>query len=525
MITDIIPDFFSNMVEDDIPAGQIASSSECSQKPSTSSLPEALKEPGLLDENELKDLIHENEEQAKIHVVHPGIFYDLAKHTDGNLIPVRFEVAPLDVQSSPKLFAVCISFDRNSDYGFSQLTGDEVEEETRSCSADSGRPTRTSNDSDEFSFVAKTEPKFSIGGCLLNKSMMDQKSKVSCSGSDVNISLDTLEDENNALVRGEYSKYYDTFQLIGNGAFGSVKLSAKKENGLLAVTKFVNKSKVLPESWVKSEKRNRMVPIEVHLLETLNHPNIVKVLDVFENSTHYQLVMEKLGCGMDLFEFIDNQPKMPEELTSYIFRQIVSAVSYLHSNHIVHRDLKDENVIIDQNFCCKLIDFGSAAYFGDNIVFSTFCGTMEYCSPEVLTGNKYLGPELEMWSLGVLLYTLVFYENPFRTVEETIQAHLELPWSISEGLYQVLGWLLQPDPKLRATVKEVQNHWWVTQSVDIKKYKFQEMLKNCDRAQVVPPLYVSDLAHHLKNASSCSNLANNSHLAIEKQESGVVSAR
>lgn len=239
MITDIIPDFFSNMAEEEIPAGQIASSSECSQKPSTSSLPEALKEPGLLDESELNDLIHENEEQAKIHVVHPGIFYDLAKHIDGNLIPVRFEIAPLDVQSSPKLFAVCISFDRNSDYGFSQLTGDEVDEDTRSCSADSGRPTRASDDSDEFSFVAKTEPKFSIGGCLLNKSVIDQKSKVSCSGSDVNISLDTLEDENNALVRGEYSKYYDTFQLIGNGAFGSVKLSAKKENGLLVSRLFI----------------------------------------------------------------------------------------------------------------------------------------------------------------------------------------------------------------------------------------------------------------------------------------------
>jgi PAS domain-containing serine/threonine kinase len=136
-------------------------------------------------------------------------------------------------------------------------------------------------------------------------------------------------------------------------------------------------------------------------------------------------------------------------------------------------------VIIDGNFCCKLIDFGSAAMFGENVVFSTFCGTMEYCSPEVLAGNKYLGPQLEMWSLGILLYTLVFYENPFRTAQETVRAELDLPWDISEGLFQVVSWLLQPDPTLRATVTDIKQHWWVQQKVDARKYKFQELLRNC----------------------------------------------
>lgn len=94
-------------------------------------------------------------------------------------------------------------------------------------------------------------------------------------------------------------------------------------------------------------------------------------------------------------------------------------------------------MIIDGNFKAKLIDFGSAAYFGPDIVFSSFCGTLEYCSPEVLTGNKYFGPELEMWALGILLYTLEFWSNPFKTPQETVHAELEIHHPISEGLFQV----------------------------------------------------------------------------------------
>lgn len=136
------------------------------------------------------------------------------------------------------------------------------------------------------------------------------------------VTLSALADESNEAICGEYSTFYDTFQLIGNGTFGSVKLAARKDSGLLAVTKFVCKDKVLPESWVRSKTRDRMIPIEVHLLETLNHPNIVMILDVFENNKYYQLVMEKLGCGMDLFEFVESHPSLDEELTSYIFRQV-----------------------------------------------------------------------------------------------------------------------------------------------------------------------------------------------------------
>jgi serine/threonine protein kinase len=131
-----------------------------------------------------------------------------------------------------------------------------------------------------------------------------------------------------------------------------------------------------------------------------------------------------------------------------------------------------------------------------------------------------------MWSMGILLYMLVFFQNPFRNAQEIVQAEIELPWDISEGLFQVLSWLLLPDPKRRATVGEIKRHWWVTQRVDPASYSFKDILKNCERAQVNPPLYISDLQNHLKNTSSCGNMASVSISAIEEgSSSGIVSAR
>ncbi|XP_015780181.1 PREDICTED: PAS domain-containing serine/threonine-protein kinase-like [Acropora digitifera] len=188
--------------------------------------------------------------------------------------------------------------------------------------------------------------------------------------------------------RGRYDERYITLQSIGKGAFGFVKVGQRKSDGSKVIVKFIRKTKILADCWVDDPMLGS-IPLEIALLAKLKHPNIVEMLEAFENEEFFQLVMEKHGSGMDLFEFIDRQPALDEPLCSYLFRQVVSAVSFLHSKSILHRDVKDENIILDDKFHIKLIDFGSAAYMEEGKKFCTFCGTMEYCSPEVLMGNRY----------------------------------------------------------------------------------------------------------------------------------------
>ncbi|XP_067897889.1 PAS domain-containing serine/threonine-protein kinase isoform X2 [Heterodontus francisci] len=279
---------------------------------------------------------------------------------------------------------------------------------------------------------------------------------------------------------GEYSEYYSTLSPLGKGAFGFVWTASQKLSKKEVVVKFIRKGKIVEDCWVDDVDLGR-VSQEIAILARLNHPNIIKVLDVFENLDFFQLVMEKHGVGLDLFEFIDQRPDLDEPLASFIFRQIVAAVDYLHSKCILHRDIKDENVIIDKDFTVKLIDFGSAVTLEPGKVFHTFYGTIEYCSPEVLLGNPYSGPELEIWSLGVTLYTLVFAENPFSDVEETVAAMLKPPFQMSDEFMNLVSWMLQPDPRHRLSLEELMKNPWVTQPVNLALYTWEEVYSTKER--------------------------------------------
>uniref|UniRef100_H0WH29 PAS domain-containing serine/threonine-protein kinase n=1 Tax=Otolemur garnettii TaxID=30611 RepID=H0WH29_OTOGA len=285
-----------------------------------------------------------------------------------------------------------------------------------------------------------------------------------------------VELEGVAACEGEFSCKYSALSPLGSGAFGFVWTAVDKEENKQVVVKFIKKEKVLEDCWIEDPKLGK-VTLEIAILSRVEHANIIKVLDVFENQGFFQLVMEKHGSGLDLFAFIDRHPRLDEPLASYIFRQLVSAVGYLRSRNILHRDIKDENIVIAEDFTIKLIDFGSAAYLERGKLFYTFCGTIEYCAPEVLLGNPYRGPELEMWSLGVTLYTLIFEENPFCELEETVEAAIHPPYLVSAELMSLVSGLLQPAPEQRTTLEKLVIDPWVTQPVNLADYTWEEVCR------------------------------------------------
>lgn len=437
-----------------------------------------------------------------------GKYKGEAIHCDGNVIDVLYTISSQDLPCGRKVYCVWIcrdvtEYDDDDDdeddgkHPNLTLTFNSINS-TIDTSA-SGQPTKYSVNASATGGVSAVSSSGIIG---INA--FSRPNSVSL--------LSQCEDEQ---ISGDFCKHYTTLKQIGKGAFGYVKMAFRHTDRLLVVTKFILKEKLTPQFMVVTDEKKE-IPMEVYLLSTVKHPNIVNVLDVFENDKFYQLVMEKHGSGMDLFEFIDRRPMMDEQLGCYIFRQIVNAIDYLHSLNILHRDIKDENIIIDQYFHVKLIDFGSATFMEEGKLFSTFYGTTEYCSPEVLAGNKYAGTELEIWSLGVTLFVLMFFENPFLDIEETLRAELIIPHSVSSALEHILFSMLDKNPKTRCTMKKLLSDPWITQEINANSFNFAWIVP-CEKHESNPDKYFTGQVY--SSATGLSTASPHDSLSLADEDS------
>lgn len=263
-------------------------------------------------------------------------------------------------------------------------------------------------------------------------------------------------------------KKIDEFNVVrelGEGSYGKVVLAQHKgDEAYEIIIKCIDKERILVDTWVRDRKLGT-IPSEIQIMATLVkeiHPNIMRIIDFFEDKQYYYLETPIFGNppAIDLFDYIEIRTDMSERECQFIFKQICSAILHLHKHGIIHRDIKDENIIVDERGVIKLIDFGSASYskLGP---FDVFVGTIDYASPEVLRGEKYDGKPQDIWALGILLYTILLKENPFYNVDEIMEGNLRLPNIISEQAIDLIKSILVREVELRPTITDILEHEWL----------------------------------------------------------------
>nr|XP_020139923.1 serine/threonine-protein kinase MARK1 isoform X6 [Microcebus murinus] len=252
---------------------------------------------------------------------------------------------------------------------------------------------------------------------------------------------------------------YRLQKTIGKGNFAKVKLARHVLTGREVAVKIIDKTQLNPTSLQKLFR-------EVRIMKILNHPNIVKLFEVIETEKTLYLVME-YASGGEVFDYLVAHGRMKEKEARAKFRQIVSAVQYCHQKCIVHRDLKAENLLLDADMNIKIADFGFSNEFTVGNKLDTFCGSPPYAAPELFQGKKYDGPEVDVWSLGVILYTLVSGSLPFdgqnlkELRERVLRGKYRIPFYMSTDCENLLKKLLVLNPIKRGSLEQIMKDRWM----------------------------------------------------------------
>ncbi|XP_077089458.1 serine/threonine-protein kinase MARK2 isoform X28 [Siphateles boraxobius] len=252
---------------------------------------------------------------------------------------------------------------------------------------------------------------------------------------------------------------YRLLKTIGKGNFAKVKLAKHVLTGREVAVKIIDKTQLNSSSLQKLFR-------EVRIMKVLNHPNIVKLFEVIETEKTLYLVME-YASGGEVFDYLVAHGRMKEKEARAKFRQIVSAVQYCHQKCIVHRDLKAENLLLDADMNIKIADFGFSNEFTLGNKLDTFCGSPPYAAPELFQGKKYDGPEVDVWSLGVILYTLVSGSLPFdgqnlkELRERVLRGKYRIPFYMSTDCENLLKKFLILNPTKRGSLEQIMKDRWM----------------------------------------------------------------
>eukprot|EP01091_Cochliopodium_minus_P019875 TRINITY_DN8497_c0_g1_i1.p1 TRINITY_DN8497_c0_g1~~TRINITY_DN8497_c0_g1_i1.p1 ORF type:complete len:316 (-),score=79.65 TRINITY_DN8497_c0_g1_i1:59-1006(-) len=269
---------------------------------------------------------------------------------------------------------------------------------------------------------------------------------------------------------------------IGRGAFSICSLGIHKETGKKVAIKTIEKKNV-------GDEYKKNLETEMTILKKVNHPNIIKLEEMFETQDNLYLVME-LITGGELFDRIVEKGCYSETEAATVVHKILDAIKYLHEQGICHRDLKPENLLLsshNDDISVKIADFGLSKIISKKVMMQTACGTPGYVAPEVLNATGY-GPEVDLWSIGVITYILLCGFPPFfgetipELFEQILKGHYEYPdeyWSeISEEAKDFVDHLLVVDFKERYNCDQSLSHPWLKKSqVKTNKLKIGSQMK------------------------------------------------
>ena len=272
---------------------------------------------------------------------------------------------------------------------------------------------------------------------------------------------------------------------IGEGTFSTVKVAINLQTNEKVAIKIMQKSKIILD-----EDKTRLER-EIQVLKILRHPNLVHLYSVIEKDDKIYLVME-YNNGIELFDYIVKKKKLQEKEAFIFYQQIISGIEYLHKVKYIHRDIKPENILIKPDTKKLIIvDFGLSNKFNNpkKNLFKSACGSPSYAAPEMLNGEKYRGPPVDIWSSGVVLYAMLCGYLPFEDennnndelYDKICKGKFDIPNHVSEKAKDLINKILVTDPDKRLTISQIKKHPWfnlynndnknkISEGLDLSKY-------------------------------------------------------